>query len=121
MILGLRTTIYPAPDLARAKAWYARVLEREPYFDQPFYVGFSVGGFELGLLPDGVPGTTGSQTLWGVADARAAHARLLELGAKPLEPVTEVGEGIKVAAVIDPFGNRFGIIENPLFNRGDVR
>lgn len=116
MILGLRTVIYPAPDLAAAKQWYAAVLEQAPYFDEPFYVGFSVGGFELGLLPNAQPGTTGPQPLWGVKNIEAAFARLLELGATVLEPVTEVGEGIKVAAVQDPFGNRLGIIENPLFD-----
>ena len=121
LLLGLRATIYPAPDLARAKAWYAEVLGQAPYFDQPFYVGFEVGGFELGLLPDAVPGVTGAQALWGVADAGAAYARLLSLGATALEPVTEVGEGIKVAAVVDPFGNRLGIIENPHFDRTKVR
>ena len=52
LINGLRTVIYHVPDLAQAKAWYSRVLEREPYFDQPFYVGYEVGGFELGLQPD---------------------------------------------------------------------
>ena len=121
MILGLRTVIYPVPDLAAAKAWYSSVLGVAPYFDQPFYVGFAVGGFELGLLPDGRPGTAGPQALWGVTDATAAHARLLGLGAGPLEPVTEVGAGIKVAAVTDPFGNRLGIIENPGFRPEDVR
>lgn len=121
MILGLRTAIYPVDDLAAAKAWYARVLEQAPYFDQPFYVGFSVGGFELGLLPNGRAGTTGPQPLWGVASADTAYARLLSLGASPLEPVTDVGEGIKVAAVVDPFGNRFGIIENPQFDAARVR
>ena len=121
MLLGLRTAIYPAPDLQAAKRWYSEVLGRAPYFDQPFYIGFAVGGFELGLLPDATPGTAGPQPLWGVADAHAAHARLIALGAKPLEAVTEVGEGIKVAAVIDPFGNRLGIIENPHFDAGSVK
>ena len=51
MFLGLRTAIYPVSDLALAKDWYEEVLGRQPYFDQPFYVGFSVGGFELGLIP----------------------------------------------------------------------
>ncbi len=55
MIQGLRTAIYPTPDLARGKEWYRTVLGRDPYFDEPFYVGFSVGGFELGLIPDGEP------------------------------------------------------------------
>lgn len=121
MLLGLRTAIYPAPDLQRAKQWYTQLLGQPPYFDQPFYVGFAVGGFELGLVPDGQPGVAGAQPLWGVPDAVAAHTRLLELGATALEPVTDVGEGIKVAAVTDPFGNRLGIIENPLFDTAAVR
>ena len=121
MILGLRTAIYPVGDLAAARAWYANLLGIEPYFDQPFYVGFAVGGFELGLVPDGTPGTAGPQPLWGVADAAAALAQLLALGAQPLEPLNDVGEGIRVAAVRDPFGNRLGIIENPHFDAGKVR
>ncbi len=121
MILGLRTAIYPVTDLARAKAWYAEVLTQQPYFDEPFYVGFAVGGFELGLVPDGTPGIAGAQPLWGVASADEAYARLLSLGATALEPVNEVGGGIKVGAVCDPFGNRFDIIENPHFKIADVR
>ena len=121
MILGLRTVVYPVAELARAKQWYADVLGITPYFDQPFYVGFAVGGFELGLVPHGTPAIAGPQPLWGVADIEAAYARLLTLGAAPLEPITDVGEGIRVAAVIDPFGNRFGIIANPHFDRGAVR
>jgi predicted enzyme related to lactoylglutathione lyase len=121
MLLGLRTAIYPAPDLQGAKAWYSEVLGQPPYFDQPFYVGFEVGGFELGLLPFGTPGTGGPQPLWGVADIEATHARLLALGAKALEPVNDVGDGIRVAAVLDPFGNRLGLIQNPHFDRAKVR
>ena len=122
MILGLRTAIYPVGDqLDAAKRWYAEMLGKAPYFDQPFYVGFAVGGFELGLLPGGEPGTAGPQPLWGVADIASAFARLLTLGATSLEPVTEVGEGIKVGAVRDPFGNRLGVIENPAFDLKAVR
>ena len=68
-----------------------------------------------------MPSTLGPQPLCGVQSAEAAFARLMELGATSLEPVTEVGEGVKVAAVTDPFGNRFGVIENPRFNAADVR
>lgn len=121
MLLGLRTAIYPVKDLAKAKAWYEKAAGVKPYFDQPFYVGFNVGGFELGLIPDGKPGTAGPQPLWGVTNAEEAFKRLLALGAVELDPVKEVGEGIKVAAVTDPFGNRLGIIENPLFKPSDVR
>jgi predicted enzyme related to lactoylglutathione lyase len=121
MILGLRTVIYPAPDLESAKSWYAKVLGAAPYFDEPFYVGFAVGGFELGLVPDATPGVAGAQALWGVENAEAEMKRLLELGAVELDPVTEVGGGIKVAALRDPFGNRLGIIENPHFDAAAVR
>jgi hypothetical protein len=41
---------------------------------------------------------------------------LLELGAQPHAEITDVGEGIRVADVLDPWGNVFGIIENPHFN-----
>jgi predicted enzyme related to lactoylglutathione lyase len=121
MLLGLRTVIYPAPDLAAAKSWYAKFLGQDPYFDQPFYVGFSVGGFELGLLPNATPATSGAQSYWGVRDIDASYAKLLALGASSVQAVTDVGEGIKVAAVADPFGNRLGIIENPKFDAKAVR
>lgn len=121
MILGLRTVIYPAPDLAKGKDWYSQVLGHKPYFDEPFYVGFSVGGFELGLLPDGVPSSDGPLAYWGVADIVAEVQRLTQLGGTVHEPVKDVGGGIKVASVQDPFGNLFGIIENPHFNLQSVR
>ena len=116
--LGLRTAIYHAPDLDKAKAWYSQVLGIAPYFDQPFYVGFDVGGYELGLDPDAstTPGGAGGTVVyWGVVDAPAALARLLALGATERSGVQEVGGDIKVASVFDPFGNIFGIIQNPHF------
>ena len=116
--LGLRTTIYPVTDLAKARSWYSAVLGAKPYFDEPFYVGFNVGGFELGLDPDTsaqAPGAAGGVAYWGVENADQAWARLMEQGAAPLSPVREVGGGIRVATVKDPFGNVLGIIENPHF------
>jgi predicted enzyme related to lactoylglutathione lyase len=121
MIQGLRTVVYRVADLAKGKAWYSRVLEQEPYFDQPFYVGYSVGGFELGLVPDGKSGPGGAVAYWGVPDAEVAVKKLVSLGAVVLDPVQDVGEGIRVAAVSDPFGNTFGVIENPHFSVAKVK
>jgi len=121
MIKGLRTVIYHVTDLAKAMAWHNQVLEQKPYFDQPFYVGYSVGGFELGLVPDGAPGPGGTVAYWGVADAAAAVKRLEALGAVVRDPLQDVGEGIRVATVADPFGNIFGVIENPHFDAKKVR
>jgi predicted enzyme related to lactoylglutathione lyase len=50
-----------------------------------------------------------------VDDAAAVMARLEAMGAPVIEKLQDVGEGIKVATVADPFGNSFGIIENPNF------
>jgi predicted enzyme related to lactoylglutathione lyase len=128
-LLGLRTAIYHVDDIGRAKEWYTRVLGFPPYFDEPFYVGFNVGGYELGLQPRD-PATTADAagasgdraarretvvTYWGVNDARVSVARLLDLGAGARDDVQDVGDGILVATVTDPFGNVLGIIENPHF------
>lgn len=114
--LGLRTVIYHAPDIAKAKEWYSKALGIAPYFDQPFYAGFNVGGYELGLNPDSSnTGAGGTVVYWGVADAESALRRLLSLGATKHADVQDVGEGIKVASILDPFGNIFGIIQNPHF------
>ena len=122
MFQGLRTVVYHVADMERAKAWYTDLLGTPPYFDEPFYIGFNVAGYELGLQP--LEGTTGTDkpmsvvTYWGVDDIDAAYARLIQLGATAHDAVMDVGGGIKVADVVDPFGNLFGIIFNPHFKLG---
>jgi predicted enzyme related to lactoylglutathione lyase len=121
VIKGLRTAIYAVDDLPRAKEWYSKAFGVQPYFDEPFYVGFNIGGFELGLDPNAKNrGAGGSVAFWGVDNADEAVAQIVSAGATVASPVTEVGEGIKVATVLDPFGNQIGIIENPLFNASAV-
>ncbi len=117
-ILGLRTTIYMVADVNQAKEWYAKAFEVQPYFDQPFYVGFNVGGYELGLQPEETPAKEKSEnvfTYWGVDDINAEFSRFIALGATEHEAPTEVGEGIVVATVKDPWGNLVGLIYNPHF------
>lgn len=120
MFQGLRTVIYAVADIEKAKDWYSEVLSQQPYFSEPFYVGFSVGGFELGLDPDTSNVKPGNNAVayWGVSDAKAAYARLLGLGARENSPVRDVGGGILVGSVLDPFANVLGIIENPHFKLG---
>jgi lactoylglutathione lyase len=118
MFLGLRTAIYHVDDIEKARAWYSEVLGTQPYFDQPFYVGFNVAGYELGLHPGesaSAGKADGAVTYWGVDNAAATYQRLLDLGATKHEALQDVGGGIKVATVKDPFGNVFGVIENPNF------
>jgi predicted enzyme related to lactoylglutathione lyase len=123
MFRGLRSVIYHVGDLDRAKEWYGAVLGVQPYFDEPFYVGFDVGGFELGLLPEESSGPrtgTGVTAYWGVDDADAAFERLLGLGATEHSGVQDVGGNIRLATVLDPYGNVFGVIENPHFSLENV-
>lgn len=117
MFLGLRTLIFHVPELSAAKEWYREVLGFGPYFDEAFYVGFNVGGYELGLLPEAGEVVRGDSVhcYWGVEDIELTHARLLKLGATACGPIADVGDGILTAEVCDPYGNRFGIICNPHF------
>ena len=117
MFKGLGTVIYSVPDLVRAKSWYARAFQQDPYFDQPFYVGFNIAGYELGLDPDPLKGAGpgGSVAYWRVDDIEAALRHFIEVGASVVAPVQDVGEGIKVATLGDPFGNAIGLLENPHF------
>src|SRR5262249_28527971 len=111
---GLRTVIYPAAELDAAKGWWTALLGSGPYFDQPFYVGFDIGGFELGLLPDADP-ADGALVYWGTTDVAAAVAAAVAQGATEHAPVTEVGDGIVTATVRNPQGMIVGFIHNPHF------
>jgi catechol 2,3-dioxygenase-like lactoylglutathione lyase family enzyme len=113
-LLGLRTVIYPAPDLEASKAWWTNLLGEAPYFDEPFYVGFNVGGYELGLLPDANP-ADGALTYWGVLDVKAAVAEAMANGATEHVPMSEVGDDIVTATVRTPQGAIVGFIFNPHF------
>jgi catechol 2,3-dioxygenase-like lactoylglutathione lyase family enzyme len=113
-LLGLRTVIYPAPELEAAKAWWTDLLGYGPYFDEPFYVGFDVGGFELGLLPTADP-ADGALTYWGVPDVDAAVAFAVARGATEHVAASEVGDGIVTATVRTPHGAIVGFIFNPHF------
>ena len=118
MIKGLATVIYHVRDVGRARAWYATAFGQAPYFDEPFYVGFNIGGYELGLDPDPAaaqPGPGGAVAYWRVADIEEAVRHFVEAGATVATPLREVGGDIKVAEVADPFGNIIGLIENPHF------
>jgi predicted enzyme related to lactoylglutathione lyase len=125
MFLGLRTVKYEVADMAKAKEWYSKVLGVQPYFDEPaFYVGYNVGGYDLGLVPAPKAETkraAAGVAYWGVEDAHAAYKRLIELGARPVEDVQDVGGGMLVGEVRDPFGNVLGVIYNPLFKPGETK
>lgn len=113
MFKKLRTVIYHVDDIDAAKKWYSEATGLQPYFDESFYVGFDINGFELGLDPDATGKTKGNQTVsyWAVDDTVKASQKLVSLGGKLVQPKTNVGGTIHVAIVEDPFGNHIGLIE----------
>ena len=116
-LLGLRTVIYPAPDLADSTAWWTTFLGVGPYFEEPFYVGFNVAGYELGLLPDADP-ADGALVYWGVDDVSAAVGAALGADCTVHVAAADVGEGIVTASVRRSDGTIVGFIHNPHFSPG---
>ncbi|WP_290788151.1 VOC family protein [Altibacter sp.] len=118
MMLGLRTTIYIVPSLSEAKKWYTKAFEVDPYFDELFYVGFSIKGYELGLMPEegaSIPRGENVLSYWGVDDIKKEYKRLIKLGATQHEAPKNVGGELMVASVKDPWNNVVGLIYNPYF------
>jgi len=113
MFNKLRTVIYHVKNLDAAKQWYQQITGLAPYFDEPFYVGFDINGYELGLDPDESGITPGNQSVayWAVTDIAARVQQLLSAGATIIKHVHDVGDGIQTAVVADPFGNAIGLIE----------
>jgi predicted enzyme related to lactoylglutathione lyase len=95
-----------------------RIISKQPYFDEPFYVGFNIGGYELGLLPtesESEINDANSITYWGVDNIEESYNNCLNKGASVHEKPTNVGGELMVASVIDPWGNIIGLIYNPDF------
>jgi lactoylglutathione lyase len=120
-ILGLRTVIYKVGDLDKAKEWYTEAFETKPYFDEPFYVGFNIGGYELGLQQEDAPKGENVSVFWGVENIETEYKKFLELGATEFEKPMNVGGEVMVATVKDPWGNIIGLIYNPEFSISDSK
>ncbi|MFC4587581.1 VOC family protein [Sphaerisporangium corydalis] len=125
---GFSTISFWADDVTAAVAWYAEFLGVEAYFTRPgpdgrlAYAEFRIGDHqdELGIIdrnyqPPGAATEPGGAVMhWHVDDLDATVERLLSLGAKEYQPITAHGEtGFVTAAVVDPFGNVLGVMNNP--------
>ncbi|WP_435741799.1 VOC family protein [Nocardioides sp. SYSU DS0663] len=125
---GIATVNVWADDPEAAAAWYAEVFGVEPYFRRPgpdgatVYVEFRVGDHqhEWGIIdsrfrpPALATGAGGAVVHWHVDDLEKTVARLQELGARELQPITPHGDsGFVAASVVDPFGNVLGVMMNP--------
>jgi predicted enzyme related to lactoylglutathione lyase len=113
MTSGIRTVIYPVKNLAKAKILYGNLVGVEPYMDEPYYVGFSVKGQDVGLDPHGhSQGMTGPVGYWHVEDIKESLKALLDAGAEAHQEVKDVGGGKLIASVQDADGNVIGLIQS---------
>ena len=114
MFTGLKSVIYPSSNLDADKKFWEEVTGVKPYFDQPYYVGFTIDGDELGLDPNAAKeGLIFPIAYWNVKDTKEAAKRLIASGATTFTPIKDVGEGMMMGTFKDPNGNIFGIIDNP--------
>ncbi len=114
MFQCLKRVVYQVADIEKAKNWYREILEAEPTFDAPFIVFFQIGDSGLVLVPKANPEFKSDDMVvayWGVNDVDYAYERLLQFGAAQYTGVRTGFGGIRLANVLDPFGNILGITD----------
>lgn len=113
MLKGIKTIVYHVSNLEEAKLWYSEIFGIKPYFDESFYVGFNIGGYELGLDPSSAEYSDGNNsiTYWNVEEIDAAFAHFKSKNVILHQEIHAVGDGIRLGSIRDPFGNVIGLIE----------
>ena len=110
---GIKTVLHPVSDVAAAKAVYTALLGAGPQTDESYYVGYEVGGQQIGLVPNGGPqGMTSPVAYWAVTDIAAKLAEVTSAGATVKEAAHDVGGGRLVATFTDPDGNVLGLMQD---------
>ena len=113
MLKGLQTIVYHVSNLEVAKMWYSEMFDMKPYFDESFYAGFNIGGYELGLDPSDTEYSKGNSsiTYWNVDHIDAVFERFRSKKVIIHQEIHAVGEGIRLGSIRDPFGNVIWLIE----------
>jgi predicted enzyme related to lactoylglutathione lyase len=107
---GIKTVIYPVKDITQSKTLFRKLLEVEPYADQPYYVGFKVGDQDIGLIPNGH--NAGMTAFYHVDDIKNGLQILLDAGSEIIQDIKDVGQGRLIASVKDKDGNLIGLVQN---------
>jgi predicted enzyme related to lactoylglutathione lyase len=107
---GIKTVLYPVKDMAQSKIVFQKLLDVEPYADQPYYIGFKVGEQDIGLVPANPE--AGMAAFYHVDDIKNSLQILVDAGAKIIQDVKNVGKGRLIASAKDTDGNIIGLIQN---------
>jgi predicted enzyme related to lactoylglutathione lyase len=102
--------LYPVKDIEQAKVTFTSLFGVEPHVDSPYYVGYSIDGSEIGLVPGGHDqGMTGPEAFYDVEDITGTLSALHAAGAVVVQEPRDVGAGLLVARVRDTEGNIIGV------------
>ena len=105
MTRNIKLLVYPVKDVEKAKAFYGKFLDIEPYVASAYYVGYKVGDQEVGLDPNS---NAGPIAYADVKDIRSSLQAMTEVGAVIVQDVKKVGAGLLIAQVKDADGNVVG-------------
>ena len=106
MAQNIKLIVYPVKDIEKAKAFYGKFLDAEPYVASLYYVGYRVGNLEVGLDPNS---NVGPIAYADVEDIKSSLQAMVKVGAEVVQDVKEVGGGLLIAQVKDVDGNVIGL------------
>ncbi len=106
-----KTVLTPVQDLDATKATWTALLG-EPTSDTPYYVGWTVDGQEIGLVPGDAQGMSGATPYWHTDDIAAAVRSVVGAGGTEKRAPQDVGGGRLVGLVADNEGHVFGLIQD---------
>lgn len=106
MPCNIKLLVYPIKDVEKAKAFYGKFLDIEPYAASAYYVGYRVGEMEVGLDPNS---NIGPIAYADVEDIKSSLQAMTEVGAEVVQDIKDVGGGLLIALVKDADGNVVGL------------
>ena len=111
MNAAIDTAIVFTSRMNELAAFYASGLQLCDPNHSPGHIGYQVGPVYLGFdQVDRESAEESAVTLWfRVDDIEAAYARFIELGAASVYAPVDKPWGDRLAAVLDPDGNRIGL------------
>jgi len=106
MARNIKLLVYPVKDIEKAKAFYGKFLDTEPYVASAYYVGYRLGDQEVGLDPNS---KIGPIAYIDVKDIKSSLQAMTEVGAEIVQDVKNVGGDLLIAQVKDADGNVVGL------------
>ncbi len=105
MARSVKLLVYPVKDVEKAKAFYGKLLDLEPYVASSYYVGYRTDEMEVGLDPNS---KVGPIAYVDVTDINASLEEMKMAGGEVARDIRDVGGGLLVALVKDADGNVVG-------------